>query len=115
MRRVRSVGIGVLLALVVLGAPGVAGAQSLFSAAHDPVAGEKLFTAKRCARCHAINGAGGTVGPDLARVARPRTFFDLAAALWNHTPKMAARMREAGLARAELDAREIGDLTRYLY
>src|SRR5207249_7677123 len=42
-------------------------------------------------------------------------FFDLAAALWNHTPKMAARMREAGIARARLDARETGDLAACLY
>jgi mono/diheme cytochrome c family protein len=112
---VRSGGISVLIALVVLVTPGMSGAQVLFSPTHDPVAGEKLFTAKRCVRCHAVNGVGGTVGPDLGRTARPRTFFDLAAALWNHAPAMAARMREAGVARPALDAREVGDLVAYLY
>src|SRR5262245_52955324 len=106
----RSSGVGVLLALIVLVTPGVAAPQGLFSPAQDPVAGEKLFTAKGCVRCHAVNGVGGKIGPDLGRVARPHTFFDLAAPLWNHAAKMSARMRELGIARPALDAREVGDL-----
>ncbi len=105
----------VLLAVVVLFMPTAADAQGLFSTAHDPVAGEKLFTARGCVGCHAVAGTGGRVGPDLARTARPRTFFDLAAALWNHAPKMSARLRERGGERPRLDARELGDLTAYLY
>jgi len=112
---VKAGGIAVLVALLMLGATSMSAAQGLFGATQDPVAGEKLFKAKGCVRCHAVNGDGGSVGPDLARVARPHTFFDLAAALWNHTPKMAARMRQLGVSRPQLDAREIGDLAAYLY
>jgi mono/diheme cytochrome c family protein len=112
---VRASEAGAVVALVVLLAAGVCAAQPLFSPAQDPVAGERLFSAKGCASCHAVNGVGGKVGPDLGRVARPRTFFDLAAGLWNHTPKMAERMRHAGIARARLDARETGALAAYLY
>jgi len=112
---VRCAGVGLLLAVVVLATPGVPAAQPLFSPTQDPVAGERLFSAKGCAGCHAVNGVGGKVGPDLGRAARPHTFFDLAAALWNHAPKMAERMRQAGIARARLDARETGDLAAYLY
>jgi mono/diheme cytochrome c family protein len=108
-------GIGLVATLLVLLAVTPAGAQGLFSTAHDPVAGEKLFGAKGCAGCHAIHGKGGRVGPDLARGARPHTFFDLAAALWNHAPKMSARMRAGGVERPRLDAREVGDLAAYLY
>jgi mono/diheme cytochrome c family protein len=103
----------VLVSLVVMTA--TANAQGLFSALHDPVAGEKLFTAKGCVKCHAVAGAGGRVGPDLAHTARPRTFFDLAASLWNHAPKMSARIRAGGSERPRLDAREVGDLAAYLY
>ena len=105
------------LAVVVLLfiAAGASDAQGLFSAAHDPVAGEKLFTSKGCAQCHAIAGKGGRIGPDLARTTRARTFYDLAASLWNHAPKMSARIRAAGGERPRLDARELGDLAAYLY
>ncbi|HTO12594.1 MAG TPA: c-type cytochrome [Candidatus Binatia bacterium] len=92
-----------------------AAAQPLFSPAQDPLAGSRVFGAKGCVTCHAINGTGGTVGPDLARIARPRTFFDLAAGLWNHAPRMAERMRQLNVARPRLDAAETGDLVAFLF
>ncbi len=90
-------------------------AQSLFTPTQDPLAGSKVFGAKGCVKCHAVNGAGGKVGPDLGRVERPRSFHDLAAALWNHAPRMADRMRELRIARPQLDAREAGDLVAFLF
>ena len=106
----------VLLALLLIVAvPGMVRGQLLFSAQQDPIAGERVFHDKGCVRCHAVNGSGGTVGPDLGRIPRPRTFFDLSAALWNHAPKMAARMRQLGVVRPPLTAGEAGDLTAYLF
>jgi mono/diheme cytochrome c family protein len=112
---VKATGPGILVAVVVLLAAGTSTGQPLFSPTQDPVAGERLFAGKGCASCHAVNGKGGTVGPDLGRATRPRTFFDVAAALWNHAPKMSERMRQATVARPRLDARETGDLIAYLY
>ena len=103
-----------VLLIVVLGSASEA-QPPLFSPQQDPVAGERVFNDKGCVKCHAVNGAGGTIGPDLARTKRPRTFFDLSASVWNHAPKMAARMHELGMARPALDAREAGDLVAYLY
>jgi len=90
-------------------------AQPLFSPTQDPLAGSRVFGAKGCVKCHSVNGAGGKVGPDLGRVERPRSFYDLAAALWNHAPRMAARMGQLGIARPQLDARETGDLAAFLF
>jgi mono/diheme cytochrome c family protein len=104
-----------LALLLIVTVPGVVRGQPLFSAQHDPLAGERLFKDKGCVRCHAVKGVGGTIGPDLARVGRPRSFFDLAAALWNHAPRMSARMRALGVVRPPLTAAEAGDLTAYLF
>jgi cytochrome c2 len=58
---------------------------------------------------------GGNVGPDLARTERPRSLHDLAAAMWNHLPRMAARMREREIQRPHLGEREMGDLVAFLF
>jgi mono/diheme cytochrome c family protein len=90
-------------------------AQSPSPPPQDPVAGSRVFGAKGCGRCHAIQGVGGKDGPDLARSARSRSFGDLAAALWNHAPRMAQRMRELDIPRPGLDARESADLVAFLF
>jgi mono/diheme cytochrome c family protein len=107
--------LAVAVALAALAGAGAAAAQTVFSPAQDPLAGSRAFGAKGCVQCHAVNGVGGKVGPDLGRVPRPRTFFDLASALWNHAPRMAVRMRQLGVPRPDLDARETGDLVAFLF
>lgn len=103
-----------IIMLAAFSSSAVAAAQPLFSAAQDPLAGSRVFGSKGCSKCHAINGVGGTVGPDLGRSPRPRSFHDLAAAMWNHLPRMADRMKELGIARPHLDARETDDLIAFL-
>lgn len=83
--------------------------------AQNALAGAKVFGDKGCNRCHAVEGMGGGVGPDLARIQRPRSLYDLAAALWNHLAKMAARMRELDIERPHLDSQETGDLVAFLF
>jgi mono/diheme cytochrome c family protein len=114
MRRWRGVGATSLTVVILAATAGVAGAQPLFSSGQDPVAGTRLFTDKGCANCHTIGGKGG-VGPDLSRTTRPRTFYDLAAALWNHAPQMATAMKRAGVSRPKLSERDSGHIAAYLF
>jgi cytochrome c2 len=90
-------------------------AQSVSSASQDPLAGSRVFGGKGCVKCHSVNGVGGKVGPDLARISRPHSFFDLASAMWNHLPRMAERMKSLGIDRPKLDEQETRDLVGFLY
>jgi cytochrome c len=61
-----------------------------------------------------VNGVGGKIATDLGRVAKPRTFYDLASAMWNHMPEMAAQMRKLNKPPPQLSSRETGDLIAFL-
>jgi mono/diheme cytochrome c family protein len=57
---------------------------------------------------------GKVVGPDLKAISGARSFYDLAAAMWNHLPKMADQVRRLRVARPRLDEREAEDLVAFL-
>jgi len=101
--------------LLLIGSLDAAWAQPVFSPSQDPLAGSRVFGAKGCVKCHSINGVGGKVGPDLARSLRPRSFYDVATAMWNHLPRMADRMTQLGITRPQLTSQEAGDLVGFLY
>jgi mono/diheme cytochrome c family protein len=112
----RSIGGGVVVAAaLMLCALGIAWAQPAAGPGQDALFGSRVFDAKGCVKCHAINGVGGKIGPDLARVSRPRSFFDLATAMWNHLPRMSDRMKQLGIDRPKLDDKETRDLVAFLY
>jgi mono/diheme cytochrome c family protein len=101
---------GVLLCL-----PRPSQSQSVIAPAQDPLAGSRVFGAKGCSKCHALNGVGGKVGPDLGRIQANRSFNDLAAGMWNHLPAMAASMKEQSQPFPQLGAVEVGDLIAFLF
>lgn len=89
--------------------------ESAAVSVQDPLAGSRVFGSKGCSKCHAVNGVGGKVGPDLGRIQANRSFSDLAAAMWNHLPAMAARMKERHQPIPNLDTAEGGDLIAFLF
>ena len=112
---VRSVRWTVLTVAILVASLGAASAQPVLSSSQDPLAGSRVFGSKGCVKCHSVNGVGGKVAPDLARTMRPRSFVDLATAMWNHLPNMTDRMKQLGIARPQLDSKEAGDLVGFLY
>lgn len=76
--------------------------------------GRVLFSAKGCVRCHAVNGRGGTVGPDLARSEAVLSPVEAARLMWNHAPLMEARMHELGIPWPTFQGNEMADLLAYL-
>ena len=89
--------------------------QSVVVPAQDPLAGSRVFGSKGCSKCHAVNGVGAKVGPDLGRIQGNRSFNDLAAAMWNHLPTMAAKMKELHQPFPQLDSAEAGNLIAFLF
>jgi mono/diheme cytochrome c family protein len=90
-------------------------AQSIAAAAQNPLAGSRVFGSKGCSKCHSLNGVGGKVGPDLARIGQNRSFNDLAAAMWNHLPQMATEAKKRDITVPSLSAPEAGDLIAFLF
>ena len=81
----------------------------------DPMQGQALFVSKGCVSCHAVRGAGGRVGPDLGRTAVKGSFYEIAAAMWNHALVMDEKMREFHVSRPTFEKNELADLLAFLY
>jgi len=106
--------LGLSAALLGLVSP-AAQAQERPGFTQNAMAGSQVFGSKGCVKCHAVNGLGGTTGPDLGHIARRRSFYELAATMWNHVPRMGDEMREHGIERPQISEREAGDLIAFLF
>jgi mono/diheme cytochrome c family protein len=101
-----------LAVAVAAGAPATALAGE--RAAPDPVEGSRVFVSKGCVGCHAVDGEGGKVGPDLGRISSGRTLLGMAAVMWNHSPRMTERIKETKVARPKLTPEEMASLFAFL-
>lgn len=77
--------------------------------------GRVLFTEKHCIECHAVQGVGGRIAPDLSRFGAQRGLTEFAAAMWNKAPKMIAAMRRREIAVPRMGGGEMADIVAYLY
>lgn len=112
-------GVAIGLLLLLAATSGLAWAQQPLPQPFAPdwgmFAGGKVFAEKGCGKCHALRGFGGKVGPDLGRIETGKSFFELGAAIWNHLPRMGAKMREVGIQRPTLTASELSNLIAFLF
>ena len=84
--------------------------------AGDPHLGTHVFQNKGCAYCHAVNGTGGHLGPDLGATRQPKASLNqLVTAMWNHAPAMWRHMQAQKLVYPDFDQEEMAHLFAYLY
>jgi len=91
----------------------------LFTAAYrdesgNPKTGEALFASKGCVQCHAVGAKGGAIGPALDALKGANSPVLVAAAMWNHGPRMAQAMEVKGVARPTFKGRELVDVIAYV-
>lgn len=85
-------------------------------AAGDPAAGQAVFMARGCVACHAVGGAGGTLGPDLSRIGARRDPAAIAAKVLNPRAEPVEGfppIMPDNFA-AQLTVKELTDLVAYL-
>jgi len=80
----------------------------------DPAAGQKVFGAKGCVRCHAVRSLGATAAPDLARVAAPGDRRAWMHAMWNHAQSMVEPVTKELGAWPQFTGAEMNDLVAYV-
>ncbi len=90
------------------------GVERVYVEPGNPQHGEKLFSEKRCAQCHSVDDRGPRIGPNL-RVTLRGSLMTIAGAMWNHGPKMWAKMGDHRMAVPSLAPEEMSDLISYLY
>ena len=94
---------------------GARAAPREFRSAGEPEAGRRLFAGKGCARCHAVFGRGGHLGPDLGRAELRGSVTQLAGTMWNHWPAMSSAMAAIGMAPPTFAGDELADVFAYLF
>ena len=88
-------------------------------AARDPAPdssrGQVTLVRKGCLKCHRFRREGGRIEPDLATqradYASPAAW---AAAMWTHTPRMAAMAERQGIPYPRFSSEEMGNLLAFL-
>ena len=100
-----------------IGARSAFGGHEILSALlpGNPLEGSRLFAAKGCLQCHAVQGVGGTTGPDLGRGILNRPLLEIAGVMWNHSPGMERVFRERQVGRPQFKPNEMASLLAFLY
>ena len=84
--------------------------------AGSPARGGRLFSGLGCSACHALYGIGPKIGPDLGTsLPAGSSPVRIVADMWNHSPEMWQKMRDAQLSLPHVTEQDALDLLSYLY
>ncbi len=101
---------------VTIGAAAIAWAAPAFGQAGDAEYGKDMLRARRCTVCHPVAGEGGGSAPDLGKAREGEFSPDaLAAAMWNHAPRMWVAMEERQMPLTGLTTSDIANLYAHFY
>ncbi len=89
--------------------------EQVFMSPGNPGDGKKIFTAKKCARCHDIGRENKHRGPVLGDLDLDRSVTEIAALMWNHGSEMGQHMQQMDIEWPRFDGKEMADLIAYLY
>ena len=81
----------------------------------DLFQGQVILVRKGCLKCHSLRGEGGSVGIEFTKY---QGGYDStlvwAAAIWNHSPRMADHAKQMGILYPRFTSKEMVDLYGYL-
>ena len=79
--------------------------------------GKRLFVAKGCVACHAVNGVGGHDAPAMDNHTKLGVIspFDFVAKMWNHAPGMLAAQEAAFGETVTFTGAQIADIIAFVH
>lgn len=94
----------------------LAGSIHAATVSADSARGAQVFELQGCGQCHALNGQGPKIGPDLGQVADLGfTPASLAATMWNHAPQMWVETKLRSVAPPAMSEQQAADLFAFFY
>lgn len=89
--------------------------EQVYMSPGNPKRGGIVFKEKGCLDCHAVNGEGKDIGPDLGELEWDYSVTEIAGLMWNHGSEMAMFMEEQKISWPKFSGKEMADLIAYLY
>jgi mono/diheme cytochrome c family protein len=80
----------------------------------DAVAGRTLYFERGCASCHSVGGIGGRVARPLDDYQKYASPLFVAQAMWNHGPRMLAKMKALGIKQPIFQGKDMADLLAFI-
>ncbi len=89
--------------------------EQVYMSPGNPQRGRVVLKEKGCLNCHAVNGEGQDIGPDLGDLDWDYSVTEIAGLMWNHGSEMAELMKEQKISWPKFSGNEMADLIAYLY